>query len=707
MGISKRWMVCGALALTACGGSGEPSAPPPAPPPPPPPPAVTHAVGGTIAGLSGSVVLQNNGADNLTVSVNGSFTFVTRVNSGGAYAVTVLTQPATQTCAVTSGAGTAAADVTQVSVACTDNPPPAPAAPLVDESRAVTGTVGIRGGSVNLTAANGLNYLLEVPAGALLSEVEIRMAPVLDMGEAPLNEGFVGGVRFEPAGLNFFRPAQLSISSLPLGGGRPLLVGFHTADDGDDFHLNGAHRFGTLVSVDVHHFSIVGATAATAEELAEIPLAELEGAFSEDEARSAVFHVMTASGGQNLEQVASLLERWYAALVQPAIDEATPGNLDTLEEGLLAYNRWAAAVERLVTLGADSALLEAGLTDARAHANSTMPDLLLQIVDLRLDGCLDEKSTSHLALASIVQEMAEDIGFAPQASPLERANFLARVNDCLRVVIDPITLPSPLTVGVPTSLDARGRIVFNGDPNPADAPFQFTVTPTNATVGTPMGFSQSDGRFTTVITPEALPVTFLVRACLVFVAGQTDSDFCTTQLVSSASGGAITLAKRQGYLVGEDLEPYDPPVPVSSFVLPEKRAVEARTTMIASVTADSISVLDRGGTVDSHARCFTDSPTGGGPARVKNLVDFTLSQPTTLVVRTTGNASATNIFAMAGGGPMLFLPDGTWINRNGDINGDDFWALPAGSYVLELETFANCSIESTAEANFSYTVTFE
>ncbi len=82
--------------------------------------AVTPSIGGTVSGLSnGSLVLQNNGANNLTVSANGPFTFATDVASGGAYSVTVLTQPTNgETCAVSNGSGTATANVTNVAVTC-------------------------------------------------------------------------------------------------------------------------------------------------------------------------------------------------------------------------------------------------------------------------------------------------------------------------------------------------------------------------------------------------------------------------------------------------------------------------------------------------------------------------------------------------------------------------------------------------------------
>jgi len=77
-----------------------------------------YSVGGAVTGLAGTVVLQNNGADNLTLSASGPFTFGTRIAKGAAYAVTVKTQPTGQTCTVTNGSGTANANVTNVAVAC-------------------------------------------------------------------------------------------------------------------------------------------------------------------------------------------------------------------------------------------------------------------------------------------------------------------------------------------------------------------------------------------------------------------------------------------------------------------------------------------------------------------------------------------------------------------------------------------------------------
>ena len=94
-------------ALTACGGGG--SATP------------TYTLGGTVTGLKGSVVLQNSGGGQLSLSADGSFTFPASVTGGSGYTVSVLTQPANETCTVAGASGTANSNVTSIAVTCTLN----------------------------------------------------------------------------------------------------------------------------------------------------------------------------------------------------------------------------------------------------------------------------------------------------------------------------------------------------------------------------------------------------------------------------------------------------------------------------------------------------------------------------------------------------------------------------------------------------------
>jgi hypothetical protein len=80
----------------------------------------TYTIGGTVSGMTGgTLVLQDNGGDNKTITGNGAFTFATPIASGNGYAVTVLTQPSGQSCSVTSGSGTVTSgNVTNVSILC-------------------------------------------------------------------------------------------------------------------------------------------------------------------------------------------------------------------------------------------------------------------------------------------------------------------------------------------------------------------------------------------------------------------------------------------------------------------------------------------------------------------------------------------------------------------------------------------------------------
>jgi N-acetylneuraminic acid mutarotase len=82
-------------------------------------PLPTYTVSVTVSGLAGSVVLQDNGGDNLTVSADGVATFAVPVTAKSAYAVSVFHQPATVYCSASHASGTmGSANITDVLVTC-------------------------------------------------------------------------------------------------------------------------------------------------------------------------------------------------------------------------------------------------------------------------------------------------------------------------------------------------------------------------------------------------------------------------------------------------------------------------------------------------------------------------------------------------------------------------------------------------------------
>lgn len=112
---------------------------------------VLSSVGGSVSGLAAgeAVTLINNGANNNTVSANGSFTFDTFLESGSSYSVTVGTNPPGKICSVTRGSGTVGVNnVTNIAVACVAVP-----APTVSSVSPTSGTT-TGGTSITITGTD-------------------------------------------------------------------------------------------------------------------------------------------------------------------------------------------------------------------------------------------------------------------------------------------------------------------------------------------------------------------------------------------------------------------------------------------------------------------------------------------------------------------------------------------------------------------------
>ncbi|MFJ1269245.1 hypothetical protein ACD661_11825 [Legionella lytica] len=107
----------------------------------------THSVGGLVTGLTGTLVLQNNGADNLNLDTSGNFTFPTVIAEGSPYNVSVLTQPVNQLCTIINSSGIIGnADIVNVEVNCIDTTTLSVSSPTV--------TIQANTGSSTLTVTN-------------------------------------------------------------------------------------------------------------------------------------------------------------------------------------------------------------------------------------------------------------------------------------------------------------------------------------------------------------------------------------------------------------------------------------------------------------------------------------------------------------------------------------------------------------------------
>ena len=81
----------------------------------------------------------------------------------------------------------------------------------VDQSRAASARIGPAGGTLTASAADGSKFTLEIPADALVEEIEVTMTPIESMDGLPLKDGLAAGVQLEPEGMSFYDFVTLTI----------------------------------------------------------------------------------------------------------------------------------------------------------------------------------------------------------------------------------------------------------------------------------------------------------------------------------------------------------------------------------------------------------------------------------------------------------------------------------------------------------------
>ena len=144
--------------------------------------APVYTIGGSASGLpqGASVVLTDGGnGDQVTVTANGSFTFLTSEPSGFAYDVSVQTAPAGETCTVSGSSGNVGlADVTSILVTCSASSASYTVGGSVNWGAGASGTFTVSLGGSNLLAvtapaatftfpnalAAGSNYVASITA---------------------------------------------------------------------------------------------------------------------------------------------------------------------------------------------------------------------------------------------------------------------------------------------------------------------------------------------------------------------------------------------------------------------------------------------------------------------------------------------------------------------------------------------------------------
>lgn len=132
-------------------------------------------IGGKVAGLDGTLVLRNNGSDDLTIKKSGAFTFATAASLQSPYDVTIQTQPNGQVCVVKNGEGTTTdQDVTNIVITCADDSNPPASARFLYVANGNFG-VGVAVDVCTINATTGaITLCQDAGGGAALSAVGVQ-----------------------------------------------------------------------------------------------------------------------------------------------------------------------------------------------------------------------------------------------------------------------------------------------------------------------------------------------------------------------------------------------------------------------------------------------------------------------------------------------------------------------------------------------------
>ena len=210
IGMLNRLLALSLLLLAGCGGN-------------------TYSVGGTITGLSGTVVLQNNSSNNLSVSANGAFTFAGYFTGGSAYNVTVLTQPAGQSCSVSAGSGSVNKTITTVVVTCTNTTLPRFAYVANASSNDISQyTIGTGGALTAMATAT-------VPAGNAPNSIAVdRSVTYAYVANSVSDDIWQYAISQSAIGTVDGALTKLSITSLPTGSA-PSFIAIYLAASGTTY----------------------------------------------------------------------------------------------------------------------------------------------------------------------------------------------------------------------------------------------------------------------------------------------------------------------------------------------------------------------------------------------------------------------------------------------------------------------------------------
>ncbi len=153
-------------------------------------------------------------------------------------------------------------------VAPTSAPKPRNVQVKVDTNISASAVIPATGGTLSVQAADGTKFTLTFPKSALLKDTKVTLTPVTGVDGLPFSGGLVGGVQMSPEGLRLLQPATLTIESSKIVAAQGFeSVAFAYHQNGEGMYLSPSNANGNVLTLEVWHFSGVGAAQGTAAEI--------------------------------------------------------------------------------------------------------------------------------------------------------------------------------------------------------------------------------------------------------------------------------------------------------------------------------------------------------------------------------------------------------------------------------------------------------
>lgn len=353
-----------------------------------------------------------------------------------------------------------------------------PPAPLTGSNTPVSATIDTAGGTITAVASDGTRYTLRVPRLALRAATQITLTPLASIEQFPTAAGATAAVLFEPDGLMFTVPAELTI--VTQDGFSSGSVGF--SQSGSEFLLEPAQVSADTARLLIGHFSSAGTTAPTAEEVAAL----MPGSGS---AESAARHGVTqelnraSQAGEHPDPsvIAQHLKDWFDNGVMPGLEAAEAGPRDA-EDAIGEWLRWLTNVQ----LWADG-YLEAEIAQGHVAAAAA----LRAAIDRLNQQCLAQNDPSRADEILHLAALAALIGADEVDPSLDLDAIYADL--CVHVAIE-ATLPDPFVQG--GTLTVRAGLAVGDHPARYDTPLDITLSSATADLSRTSGTTDASGELT-------------------------------------------------------------------------------------------------------------------------------------------------------------------------------------------------------------------